>query len=121
MSLFKLLATLVVVGFIFSVGTMCSEQEKAKTDQEKADTAVAEAPAKMFSYVGYKKCGPCHKRENIGAQSKVWESGPHAKAYAELASEHSLKVAKEMGLSFSSLNLTPCNYQDSTHILLICM
>ena len=112
MRLFKLLAILVAVGFIFSVGTMCGEQGKAKTDQEKADTAEIKAPAKIFSYVGYKKCRPCHMQKKVGAQSAVWEAGPHAKAYTELASEHSLKVAKEMGLKESpqeSAQCLPCH------------
>ena len=86
------MAVLVAAGLVFSVGTMCSEQEKAKSGEKE------KAPEKVFSYVGYKKCKPCHLGSKIGAQSKVWEKGPHAKAYAELASEHSLKVAKEKKL-----------------------
>lgn len=93
MRLFKLLAVLVVIGLVFSVGTMCSDQEEAKT-QVKAKTEEKKAPEKVFSYVGLSKCKPCH----IKHQYKVWQKGPHAKAYEELASEQSLAVAKKLGL-----------------------
>ena len=87
MRMLKILAVLVAVGLIFSVGTMCSEQDKAKSGEKKA-------PEKVYSYVGLKKCKPCHLKH----QHKVWKDGPHAKAYEELASEQSLKVAKELKL-----------------------
>jgi hypothetical protein len=94
MRLIKLLAVLVAVGLVFSVGTMCSDQEKAKPEQETTQVEVKKAPEKVFSYVGLKKCKPCH----IKHQYKVWMDGPHAKAYEELASEQSLEVAKKLGL-----------------------
>ena len=89
----KLLAVLVAFGIVFSVGTMCSEQEKGKT-QVQAKTEEKKAPEKIFSYVGLSKCKPCH----IKHQHKVWKNGPHAKAYEELASEKSLEVAKKLKL-----------------------
>jgi len=85
-----MLAILFAFGFIFSVATMCGQQEKAKPEEE------AKAPEKVFSYVGYKKCKPCHLGSKIGAQSKIWEAGSHANAYAELASEQSLELAKKL-------------------------
>lgn len=88
MRLYKLLALLIIVGLIFSVGTMCSDQEEAKKGEEK------KAPEKVYSYVGLKKCKPCH----IKHQYKVWNDKAHAKAYEELASEQSLAVAKKLGL-----------------------
>jgi hypothetical protein len=106
MRLFKILAVFVALGLICSVGTMCSEQEEAKSGEKE------KAPEKVFTYVGYKKCKPCHLGKKIGAQSKVWEGGSHAKAYAELASEHSLKVAKELKLEEDpqkSAECLPCH------------
>ena len=88
MRLFKLLAVLLVVGLVVSVGTMCSDQEQAKPAE------VKKSAEKVFSYVGLKKCKPCH----IPHQYNVWKDKSHAKAYEELASEQSLAVAKKLGL-----------------------
>jgi hypothetical protein len=93
MRLFKFLAILVAVGLIFSAGTMCSDQGEGTT-QDKAKPEEKKAPEKVFSYLGLKKCKMCH----IKYQYKVWEEGPHAKAYEELASEKSLEVAKKLKL-----------------------
>ena len=112
MKVFKILAILVAVGLIFFVGSMCSEQEKAKTEQEQTKIEEKKAPEKVFSYVGYKKCKPCHLGKKVGAQSKVWEAGPHAKAYAELASEQSLELAKKLKLKAEpqkSAECLPCH------------
>jgi len=49
-------------------------------------------------YVGVSKCKTCHKIKKYGDQFGKWEQGPHAKAFQVLASEQSLKIAKEMGI-----------------------
>ncbi len=49
-------------------------------------------------YVGVSKCKTCHKIKKYGNQYGIWEKGPHANAFKVLASEQSLKIAKEMGI-----------------------
>jgi hypothetical protein len=49
-------------------------------------------------YIGVKKCGMCHKSEAKGNQLGQWEASQHAKAFATLASEKALQIAKEKGL-----------------------
>lgn len=56
------------------------------------------APTKAATLVGAKKCKMCHAKEATGAQHTKWAAGPHAGAYASLASEKSKAKAKELGL-----------------------
>lgn len=48
--------------------------------------------------VGVDKCKICHKKDAKGNQYKVWLESKHAGAFATLASEASLALAKEMGI-----------------------
>jgi cytochrome c peroxidase len=57
----------------------------------------AEEP-KEFRYIGVKKCKMCHRSRKIGEQYQKWEATEHAKAYEELASDESKKIAKEKGI-----------------------
>ena len=47
--------------------------------------------AQKATYVGSKKCKPCHTKDGTFA---VWEKSKHATAYATLATEESKKLAK---------------------------
>jgi len=58
-------------------------------------TAVAEDGP---SIIGVDKCKICHKKDAKGNQYKVWLDSKHSGAYATLASEASLALAKEMGI-----------------------
>lgn len=87
MKFFKFLAVLVVLGLLVSAAAICGEQDEAKPAEKKS-------AEKVYSYVGLKKCKPCH----IKNQYKVWNAAPHSKAYEELASEEALAVAKKLGL-----------------------
>ncbi len=60
-----------------------------------AGTAFAEDA----TYIGAKKCKMCHKKPEQGEQFGKWEKGPHAGAYASLASEASVAKGKELGLA----------------------
>jgi hypothetical protein len=40
----------------------------------------------------------CHKKVEQGEQFRLWSESPHANAFATLASEQSLEIAKEMGI-----------------------
>lgn len=53
---------------------------------------------KEFEYIGAKACKPCHFIKKSGAQYKIWEEGPHAKAYATLATPEAKAIAKERGI-----------------------
>ncbi|KAA3615331.1 MAG: cytochrome C554 [Calditrichaeota bacterium] len=55
--------------------------------------------AKTFDYVGALGCKKCHKSAKSGAQYKVWSEKKHSKAYATLASEESMKIAKAKGIA----------------------
>lgn len=61
--------------------------------------AVAGAEEKApHKYIGAAKCGMCHKTEAKGNQLGQWEKSAHAKAFATLASEKALAIAKEKKL-----------------------
>lgn len=62
---------------------------------EGADPADKE-PA--FHLMGVKNCKLCHNKEATGKQYEVWKGGPHANAFASLASDQSVAKAKELGL-----------------------
>jgi len=49
-------------------------------------------------YVGASKCRVCHKSAKRGDQFTKWQEGPHAKAYASLASEAAKKAAADAGI-----------------------
>jgi hypothetical protein len=49
-------------------------------------------------YVGVKSCKMCHKKEEAGNQLQKWMDGPHAKAFAVLASDESKAAAAKLGI-----------------------
>ncbi|KAA3615308.1 MAG: cytochrome C554 [Calditrichaeota bacterium] len=49
-------------------------------------------------FIGADGCKTCHKKEKSGAQFGKWQKARHSKAYATLASEEALKIAKEKGI-----------------------
>lgn len=49
-------------------------------------------------FIGATKCKTCHKKPEAGEQFVLWEKGPHAKAYATLASEKAMEIAKAKGI-----------------------
>jgi len=51
------------------------------------------SPEEAFTYIGAAKCRMCHKKEAIGQQYVVWSNGPHAKAFATLATEEAIAEA----------------------------
>lgn len=51
------------------------------------------------AYIGTKSCGMCHKKEDTGNQLGVWQAGPHAKAYATLASPEAKAVGAKVGVA----------------------
>lgn len=61
--------------------------------------AQAQEKKAEHKFVGVKKCSTCHKAEAKGNQFAKWQASKHAKAFATLASEKSLAIAKEKGLA----------------------
>lgn len=51
------------------------------------------ADDKTHGFIGSKKCGMCHKKDDVGAQLKVWEGSKHAKATELLKTEDADKLA----------------------------
>jgi hypothetical protein len=56
------------------------------------------SPAKDPKYIGADKCKNCHSSDESGNQYHKWETGPHAKAYATLASDEAKAAGKEKGV-----------------------
>lgn len=56
------------------------------------------AAAEDYTFTGVKKCGMCHKKPEAGEQLRIWSESSHATAYATLANEQSLAIAKEKGI-----------------------
>ncbi|MGD8414607.1 MAG: multiheme c-type cytochrome [Candidatus Latescibacterota bacterium] len=51
------------------------------------------------SYVGASKCKMCHKKAEDGEQYVIWEKSKHAQAYATLAGEKAMEIAKKKGIA----------------------
>jgi Zn finger protein HypA/HybF involved in hydrogenase expression len=62
------------------------------------NASTAFATESDYSYIGVKKCTMCHKKDDVGAQHKIWLGTKHATAFESLASEKSLEAAKAMGI-----------------------
>jgi YVTN family beta-propeller protein len=50
-------------------------------------------------YVGSYACGSCHQGPTMGYQLSRWRLGPHAQAYAVLATPKAAEIARSMGVS----------------------
>lgn len=48
---------------------------------------------KKFGYIGYEKCGMCHKKVADGNQLKIWQESKHAKSFESLKTEAATKLA----------------------------
>ncbi|NIR47081.1 cytochrome C554, partial [candidate division KSB1 bacterium] len=55
-----------------------------------------------------KSCKPCHLTKKSGAQFKIWEDGPHAKAFETLKTPEAKKVAKEAGIEGDPASAKEC-------------
>lgn len=53
---------------------------------------------KEFKYGGVATCKACHLTKKSGAQYKLWQEGPHAKAYETLLTDAAKEVAKKKGI-----------------------
>ena len=64
--------------------------------------------AKKFQYIGVKKCKMCHKGTKKGEIYEKWTQRGHAKAYTELATDESKKIAKEAGVKGDPQQAAEC-------------
>jgi YVTN family beta-propeller protein len=49
--------------------------------------------------IGSSACGACHQGEKKGHQYSLWQLGPHARAYASLATPAAERIARQMGVT----------------------
>ena len=59
---------------------------------------VAKALAEEHEYVGVTKCALCHKKDDVGAQVKIWQETKHAKAFETLGTPEAKALAAKMGI-----------------------
>ena len=57
------------------------------------------ARAADHMYVGATKCATCHKTAAQGEQFPKWQAGPHAKAFATLASPEAKAIGTKLGIA----------------------
>ena len=60
------------------------------------------------SYIGTKKCGMCHKKEDAGQQLKIWQESKHSQAYKTLQTEAADKIALEKGFTTKAAETEQC-------------
>ncbi|MBN1360377.1 MAG: beta-propeller fold lactonase family protein [Sedimentisphaerales bacterium] len=60
------------------------------------------------AYIGVFACAACHKGPMMGYQFSKWRMGPHARAFATLATEHAYEIAKEKGTGGSPQTSEAC-------------
>lgn len=68
-------------------------------------TIVAQGKA---TYIGAKKCGMCHKKDDSGKQLAIWEGSQHSKAFKTLKTAEADKIAKEKGFSTKAAETPEC-------------
>lgn len=73
----QILVTLALATFVLAGGAMAGDHE----------------------FVGAKKCGTCHAKDDIGNQNGQWASTIHAKAMDSLKTDQAKKWAAEAGVS----------------------
>ena len=64
-----------------------------------SDQDPAAAPAKVNRYIGAKQCQNCHKGAAKGDPYDHWTKGPHAKAWATLATAKAKEVGAKLGIA----------------------
>lgn len=83
-----------LTGLILAIG-LCTW---ASLPEARGEEPTAQEPPKP-KYLGAKGCKLCHIAPSTGGQFKIWQNGPHAKAYEVLASDEAKKTAKEKGIA----------------------
>jgi len=60
------------------------------------------------TFVGAKKCGMCHKKDDGGNQLKIWEGSKHSKAFEVLKTAEADKIAAEKGFKTKAAETPAC-------------
>jgi hypothetical protein len=89
---YLVLVAVLTFGFLLTYGLTIAQEAKTETP-EKAKAEKAE-----HGFIGVDGCKMCHKSEKKGNQFGKWSEGPHAKAFATLASDESKAIAKKAGI-----------------------
>ena len=63
-----------------------------------ASTSAAQDKS-SFTFEGSASCKKCHFTKKSGAAYKIWQDSKHANAYATLATEKAIAIAKEKGIA----------------------
>ncbi len=63
---------------------------------------------KVYNYVGAKSCKVCHNLSKYGAQYKVWEKMPHARAFLTLQTAAADSIAGAQGLDAPAAESPEC-------------
>jgi hypothetical protein len=84
----------IILAVLVAAAVFAGEGEEKGTDAS-ADKEKAEA---QHEFVGATKCKTCHNSTKKGKIYDKWLETDHAKAFETLASEASLKLAKEKGI-----------------------
>jgi len=58
----------------------------------------AASAGEKHMFIGASKCKTCHKKPEAGEQFPLWEKSQHAQAYAVLAGEKAMEIAKAKGI-----------------------
>lgn len=61
-----------------------------------------------YSYEGVGGCAMCHKKEATGDQFGKWSAGPHAQAYATLATDAAKEAAAKAGIEGNPQEAPEC-------------
>lgn len=75
-------------------GVLEAAPSSASPEQEEAQ----KGDKKLPKFVGLKECKLCHTRKSVGAQTKLWQSSLHAKAWETLGTDKAKEIAKTMGI-----------------------
>lgn len=60
------------------------------------------------TFIGAKKCGMCHKKDDGGKQLKIWEGSKHSKAFKTLQTAKADKIAAEKGFKTKAAETPEC-------------
>ena len=60
------------------------------------------------TFIGAKKCGMCHKKDDGGKQLKIWEGSKHSKAFKTLQTAKADKIAAEKGIKTKAAETPEC-------------
>ncbi|MBU0474230.1 MAG: cytochrome c family protein [Bacteroidetes bacterium] len=60
------------------------------------------------TYIGAKKCGMCHKKDDGGKQLKIWEGSKHSQAFKTLQTAEADKIAAEKGFKTKAAETPEC-------------